>query len=178
VPAVWEWVAQCYGADTGLTAQCRTVAAMASRGGTVPGYDSQAALEGRHGGDSPLTQAPAACQSIQCSGQGSGRGVTSLWRWTHASLERGGVPPEGASSPRARRSHARGVSSPRARRSFGVTAPGPSSEAEFCSRGVGAGCLLGRWCHPGRSCVRGSLPLVNSFAFLLFCEEMGSFPGY
>jgi hypothetical protein len=46
--------------------------------------------------------------------------------------ERGGVSPEGASSPRARRS-------------FGVTAPGPSSEAEFCSRGAGVGCLLGRW---------------------------------
>jgi hypothetical protein len=75
-------------------------------------------------------------------------------------LERGGDSPEGASGPRARRS-------------FGVTAPGPSSEAEFCPRGAGAGCLLGRWCHSGRSCMRGSLTLVSSFAFLLFCEEMG-----
>jgi hypothetical protein len=33
-------------------------------GGTMPGYDSQAVSEGRRGGDSPLTRAPAACQSI------------------------------------------------------------------------------------------------------------------
>jgi hypothetical protein len=77
-------------------------------------------------------------------------------------LERGGVSPEGASGPRARRS-------------FSVTVPGPSSEVEFCPRVAGAGCLLGRWCHPGRSYMRGSLPLVGSFAFLLFVEEM-SFP--
>jgi hypothetical protein len=60
-------------------------------------------VRGRRGGDLPLTRALAACQSIQCSGWGSGHGVTSLWRWTHASLERGGVSPEGASGPRARR---------------------------------------------------------------------------
>jgi hypothetical protein len=30
---VREWVAQCLGADTGFTAQCRTVAGMASLGG-------------------------------------------------------------------------------------------------------------------------------------------------
>jgi hypothetical protein len=29
-PVVREWVAQCHGADTSLTAQCRTVAGMAS----------------------------------------------------------------------------------------------------------------------------------------------------
>jgi hypothetical protein len=78
-------------------------------------------------------------------------------------LERNGVSPEGASSPQARRS-------------FSVTAPSPSSEAEFHPRGTGAGCLLGRWCYPGRGCVRGNLPLVSSFAFLLFCEEMGFSP--
>jgi hypothetical protein len=33
VRAVREWVAQCHGADTGLTAQCRTVAGLASPGG-------------------------------------------------------------------------------------------------------------------------------------------------
>jgi hypothetical protein len=33
-------------------------------GGTAPGYDSQAVLEGRRGGDSPLTRAPAARRSI------------------------------------------------------------------------------------------------------------------
>jgi hypothetical protein len=34
-PTVQEWVAQCRGADTGLTAQYRTVAGMASPGGLV-----------------------------------------------------------------------------------------------------------------------------------------------
>jgi hypothetical protein len=33
-------------------------------GGIAPGYDSQAMSEGRRGGDSPLTRASAACQSI------------------------------------------------------------------------------------------------------------------
>jgi hypothetical protein len=91
-------------------------------------------------------------------------------------LERGGVSPEGASDPRARRSFARGDSSPRARRSFGVTASGPSSEAEFRPRGAGASRLLGRWGYLGRGRMRCNLPLVSSFVFLLFCEEMGFSP--
>jgi hypothetical protein len=33
-------------------------------GRTALGYDSQAVLEGRRGGDSPLTRAPVTCQSI------------------------------------------------------------------------------------------------------------------
>jgi hypothetical protein len=33
VLAVRKWTAQCHGDDTGLTAQCRTVAGMASPGG-------------------------------------------------------------------------------------------------------------------------------------------------
>jgi hypothetical protein len=33
-------------------------------GRTTPGYDSQAVSEGRHGGNSLLTQAPMTCQSI------------------------------------------------------------------------------------------------------------------
>jgi hypothetical protein len=35
VRAVQVWVAQCHGADTGPTAQCRTVAGMASLGGLM-----------------------------------------------------------------------------------------------------------------------------------------------
>jgi hypothetical protein len=114
----------------------------------VPGYDSQAASEGRRCGDLPLTRAPAACQSIQCSGQGSGRSVTGLWRWTHANLERGEVPPEGASSPRARRSPTRG----------GIR---PSSEAKFWCYGAGPlelGGVLLEGCR-GRLLAR---PLVSS----------------
>jgi hypothetical protein len=94
----------------------------------------------------------------------------------HESIERGGDLPEGAHSPRARRSLARGgvppsseaelhlrgrpalergrilpegASSPRARWSFGGTAPCPSSEAEFRTRGVGADRLMVRLGVPG-----------------------------
>jgi hypothetical protein len=57
-------------------------------------------------------------------------------RRARESLERGGVSPEGASSPRARRSFARGASSPRARWSFARGGVHPSSEAEFRQYGV------------------------------------------
>jgi hypothetical protein len=67
VEAVREWATQRHGVDTGLPAQLlhsvgdgRTTRV----GGTAPGYDSQAVSEGRRGRDSPLTWAPAACQSI------------------------------------------------------------------------------------------------------------------
>jgi hypothetical protein len=65
--AVQEWAAQCPRVDAGLPAQLPHSARdgrIGSVGGTALGYDSQAVSEGRHGEDSPLTQAPAACQSI------------------------------------------------------------------------------------------------------------------
>jgi hypothetical protein len=63
VVEVREWAAQCHGmtpafphsAEDGRTARV---------GGTALGYDSQAVSEGRRGGDSPLTQAPATYQGI------------------------------------------------------------------------------------------------------------------
>jgi hypothetical protein len=67
VQAIQEWATQCHGVDTGLLAQLPYSArdGLTGRvGGTRPGYDSQAVSEGWHGDDSPLTQAPAACQSI------------------------------------------------------------------------------------------------------------------
>jgi hypothetical protein len=67
VEAVREWAAQCHGVDTGLLAQLPQSAGdgcIGLVGGTTLGYDSQAVLEGRRGGDSPLTRASAACQSI------------------------------------------------------------------------------------------------------------------
>jgi hypothetical protein len=87
----------------------------------MPGYDSQAVSVGWHGGDSPLTRAPALCQNIKCSGRGSGCGSGGPARASseaesrprgRPALERGRVSPEGASSSRARRS-------------FGSTAPCP-----------------------------------------------------
>jgi hypothetical protein len=67
VEAVREWAAQCRGVDTGLPAQLPHNAGdgrTARVGGTAPGYDSQVVSEGRRGGDSLLTRAPVACQSI------------------------------------------------------------------------------------------------------------------
>jgi hypothetical protein len=67
VQAVREWAAQCHGVDTGLPTQLPYSSKDGRTGrvgGTTPGYDSQAVLEGWRGEDSLLTQAPASCQSI------------------------------------------------------------------------------------------------------------------
>jgi hypothetical protein len=67
VEVVREWEAQCHRVDTVLPAQLSHNAKDGRTGrvgGTSSGYDSQAVSEGRRGGDSPLTRAPAACQSI------------------------------------------------------------------------------------------------------------------
>jgi hypothetical protein len=62
VEEVQEWAARCHGMTPAFphsTGDGRTVRV----GWTVPGYGSQAVSEGRRGGDSPLTRAPAVCQS-------------------------------------------------------------------------------------------------------------------
>jgi hypothetical protein len=67
VEVVREWAAQCRGVDTGPAAQLPHSVGDGRTGRvgeTALGYYSQAVSEGRHGGDSPLTWAPAACQSI------------------------------------------------------------------------------------------------------------------
>jgi hypothetical protein len=127
-------------------------------GETAPRYDSQAVSEGRHGGDSPLTRAPAVCRSIKCSGRGSGCGSGGPARASseaetrpraRISLERDGVSPEGGvqpsseaeSCPRGGAALERGgvspegARSPRARRSFTRGGVQPLSEAEFHPRG-------------------------------------------
>jgi hypothetical protein len=101
----------------------------------------------RHGEDSSLTRAPALCQNIKCSGRGSGCGRGKPARASseaefhprgRPALERGGIPPEG-------------VSGPRARWSLGGMVVHLSSEVEFHPRGTGAGRfggplrLLGPW---------------------------------
>jgi hypothetical protein len=92
-------------------------------------------------------------------------------------LERGGVSPEGVTSPRARRKLTRGgdqpsseaephprgrpalerggtspegATSPRARWRFASTVLCPSNEAEFRPRVAGPTVLVGRWGHQGR----------------------------
>jgi hypothetical protein len=101
-------------------------------GETTSGYDSQAVSEERHGADSSLTRAPALCQNIKCSGWGSGCGSCEPARASSEAeshprgcpaLERGGIPPEGASGPRAMRS-------------LGGMAVHPSSKAESHMGGV------------------------------------------
>jgi hypothetical protein len=67
VEAVREWAVQCDGVDTDLPAQASHSAKdhrTGQVGGTAPRHDSQAVSKGRCGDDSPLTRAPAACQSI------------------------------------------------------------------------------------------------------------------
>jgi hypothetical protein len=100
-------------------------------GETTPGYDSQVVSEERHGADSSLTRAPALCQNIKCSGWGSGCGSCEpAWASSEEeshpkgcpALERGGIPPEGASGPRAMRS-------------LGGMEVHPSSKAESHMRG-------------------------------------------
>jgi hypothetical protein len=67
VEAVREWAAQRHRVDTGLPAHLPHSAEDGRTGrvgGTAQVYDSQAVSGGPPGGDSPLTRAPAACQSI------------------------------------------------------------------------------------------------------------------
>jgi hypothetical protein len=72
-------VGQFHGAHTGLTAQCRIVAGMASPEGlaeqrrdTIPSVP-----EGRHGVDSPLTWAPACVRTLNAPIGGVGTGAAS-----------------------------------------------------------------------------------------------------
>jgi hypothetical protein len=81
VSAVREWVAQCHGADTGLTAQCRTVVGMASPGGfaeqrrdMIPRH-----VRGTACVDSSLTWVPAGVRALNASVGGAGTGVASPW---------------------------------------------------------------------------------------------------
>jgi hypothetical protein len=73
VRAVRKWVAQCHGADTGLTAQCRTVAGMTSPGGLaeqrmdmIPRRVRGTAWRGF-----VFDLGVCMCQNIKCSSRGS-----------------------------------------------------------------------------------------------------------
>jgi hypothetical protein len=87
-PAVREWVAQCRGADTGLTAQCRTVAVMASPGGLAEQRRDMTPRRVRE------TACGCRCQSIKCPDRGSGYGGgMPAGASSEADLTRGGVQP-------------------------------------------------------------------------------------
>jgi hypothetical protein len=118
---VWvvrEWVAQCLGADTGHTAQCRTVAGMASpevlakqcrdmipRWGQRDGM-AGIAPAGGVGARSPRARRRPAQGGVQPSSEAESRPRG------RPALERGGVSVVRHRAPRARRSFARGVSGP------------------------------------------------------------------
>jgi hypothetical protein len=115
--AVREWVAQCHGVETGLTAQCHTVAGMASPGGLAEQRRDMIPRRcQRHGADSSLTWAPACVRTLNAPvGEPQvRRSLTQggVWPSSEAkprprgrpALERGGASPEGAPSPQAMRS--------------------------------------------------------------------------
>jgi hypothetical protein len=118
--AVQEWVAQCRRADTGLTAQYRTVAGMASPRGLA---EQRRDLTPRHiRGTARICK----CQSIKWLDRGSryGGGV-SAGPSGEVDLTRGGV------SPQARRDLARGGAQPSSKANLARGGAQPSSEAEF-----------------------------------------------
>jgi hypothetical protein len=117
---VQEWVAQCRRADTGLTAQYRTVAGMASPRGLA---EQRRDLTPRHiRGTARICK----CQSIKWLDRGSryGGGV-SAGPSGEVDLTRGGV------SPQARRDLARGGAQPSSKANLARGGAQPSSEAEF-----------------------------------------------
>jgi hypothetical protein len=132
-PAIREWVAQCHGADTSLTAQCCTVAGMASPGGFAEQRRDMIPkrVRGMAWREFVFDLGACMCQNIKCSGQGSRYGGGEPVRASSEAetrsrgcliLERGGASPEVVSDPQARRGLTRG----------GVP---PSSEAEPRPRG-------------------------------------------
>jgi hypothetical protein len=125
--AVREWVAQCHGADPGLTAQCRTVAGMASPRGLAEQRRDMIPrrVRGMACVDSFLTWAPAGVRALNALVGGAGAGAASPWE------------------PRTRRRLARGGDQPSADLTRGGVQPSseadltrgglkPSSETGFC----------------------------------------------
>jgi hypothetical protein len=153
---VREWVAQCHGADTGLTAQCRIVAGMASQGGLAERRRDMILrrVRGTAWRRFVFDLGAYMCQNIKCSGQGSRCGSGEPMRASseaesslegvsgpraRRSLTRGAVQPSSVakSHPRGRPALERGgispegVTSPRARWSLARRGVQPSSEVEF-----------------------------------------------
>jgi hypothetical protein len=149
-------VAQCHGADTGLTAQYRTLAGMASPGGLAEQHRD---MIPRRGVDSSLTRALAGVRTLNALVGGAGAGAAgpreprarrSLTRGGdqplseakfhprgRPALERGGTSLEGATGPRTRRNLTQGGDQPSSEAKFRAVPP-PSNEAEFRPRGAGA----------------------------------------
>jgi hypothetical protein len=78
--AVREWVAQGHGADSGLTAQCRTVVGMASPGGLAEQRRDMISrrVRGTTCVDLSLSRAPAGVRTLNAPVGGAGTGAVSL----------------------------------------------------------------------------------------------------
>jgi hypothetical protein len=77
--AVREWVAQCHGADLGLTAQCRIVAGVASPGGLAEQRRDMIPMRVRGAAcvDSSLTWAPVGVSTLNAPVGGAGAWAAS-----------------------------------------------------------------------------------------------------
>jgi hypothetical protein len=114
-PAVREWAAQCRGADTGLTAQCRTVAGLATQGGLVEQRQDMTPrhVRGEACVDSSLTWVPADVRALNAPVGGVGTGAAS------------------SREPRARRRLARGGDQPSSEADLTRGGDQPLSEADL-----------------------------------------------
>jgi hypothetical protein len=171
-----KWVAQCHGADTGLTAQCRTVVGMASPG--VLAEQRWDMIPKRVRGTTwcvfVFDLGACTCQNIKCSVREQVRG-----RRACESLERGGDTLEGVSSPRARGNLTRGGVQPssevelhpRGRPALerdGISIVwrcAPRAKRSFARGWLGLTVLAGRW---GRQ-DRGPLPLSRDCLGCVLC---------
>jgi hypothetical protein len=102
---VREWVAQGHGADSGLTAQCRTMVGMASPGELAEQCRDMIPrrVRGTACVDSSLTRALAGVTTLNVRSGEQVRGQRAC-----EGLERGGTTREGVTGPRARRNLIRG----------------------------------------------------------------------
>jgi hypothetical protein len=159
--AVHEWVAQCHGADTGHTAQYRTMAGVASPGGLA---EQRRDLIPRRVRGTACVDLFAGVRALNAPVGGAGTGAASPWeprarrrlaRGGRPAFERSGPHPRGRPSLERGGTSPEGTASPRARRGFISAVLCTSSEAEFRSRAVRPTALVGRWGHQGR----GPLPL-------------------
>jgi hypothetical protein len=148
--AVRRWAAQCHRADPGLTAQCRTVAGMASPGGLAEQRRDMIPrrVRGTAWRGFVFDLGAYMCQNIKCSCRGSRYGGDEPVRASseaetrsrgYLALERGGVSLVRRCALRAKRNFARGW--------LGLTV------------------LVGRWGHQDR----GPLPLSRDCLGRVLC---------
>jgi hypothetical protein len=108
-PAVREWAAQSLRGDPGLTAQCRTVAGMASPGELA---EQRRDMIPRRVRGTTCVDSSAGVRALSTPVGGAGTGATSPWEPRATNPRARWTSPEGASSPRARRNFTSGGAQP------------------------------------------------------------------